>query len=210
MLVKNFFKGGGVPLEQNYKSEIPYLINKAVLSKEQMNQVEKFAQEYYNKPDDYIYNEIRRLKSQVSPTVVNQYVNNLDHLSQMQGFLTDDIKYRINKCKGILEAPARNPQRCPGNPRRPINPRKPVNPINPEKPGNPVNPAKPVNPINPEKPINPINPEKPVNPINPINPIKPKDVQSLGGGAALLLWFLLLVAIWRKPFYRRPYRRPVY
>lgn len=179
-------------MEQNYKNEIPYLINKAVLSQDQLSQVEKYAQEYYDKPDDYIYNEIRRLKSQVSPTVVNQYINNLDHLSQMQGFLTDNTKVRINKCKSILEAAAKNPQRYRGNPRRP------VNPINPE------NPVNPVNPINPEKPVNP------VNPINPINPINPKYVESLGGGAALLLWFLLLVAIWRKPYYRRPYRRPAY
>lgn len=134
-------------MEQNYQNDFVYIVNKAMLPKEQMKQIEKYSQEYLNKSDEYLMNEIMRVKAQVSPTIINKHINNLDHLSKMEGFITEDMKHRINRVKKILETPSKNPQ---------------------------------------------------------------TDVESQffrGGG--LLLWFLILAIIWKKP-YRRPYRRPRY
>lgn len=150
-------------MAQVYESEFPYIINKAVLSNDQMTQIDKYSQKYYNKSEDFIMKEIARVKSQVSPTIIKQYVNNLDHLYKMEGVFAEDTKNKINRVKSILSNPSRNPRRYP-------NPRQPVNPVEPENPG---------------------------------------CVEDLAcGGVALLLWFLVLVAIWRKPCYRRPYRKP--
>lgn len=136
-------------MTQSYENDFAYVINKGILSQEQMKKIDKYAQEYQDKSEEYILNEIMKVKSQVSPSIINQHIKNLDHLSQMEGFVTEDMKYRISRVKNVLETPLKNPQ------------------------------------TNPES-------------------------QFFGGGA-LLLWFLVLAAIWRRPYYyRRPYRRPRY
>ncbi|MFZ5967441.1 MAG: hypothetical protein ACOYVK_09755 [Bacillota bacterium] len=131
-----------------YDNSFAYSFNKAVLSEDQMKEIDTYMQAYANVPDQYILRDIMRVKSQVTPDILNQHIKNLDHLSQMEGFVTEDTKERIDRVKRILT-------RTSGRSSK----------------------------------IQQSNPES----------------QIFFGGAGLLLWFLLLTAIWRTPYYGYPW-----
>ncbi|TCO74542.1 hypothetical protein [Marinisporobacter balticus] len=89
-------------MNRNLKNNFPSMINGFVLKDEQMAQFDAFMQEYGNQPERVIYREIGRVKNEVSEDVLNQHINNLDALSQMQGFVTDVNRKRIANVKSIL------------------------------------------------------------------------------------------------------------
>lgn len=134
-------------MAQGYDNNFVYAFNKGILSEEQMKEIDIYMEKYANVPERYIMREIMRVKAEVTPDILNQHVKNLDHLSQMEGFVTEDAKKRIDMVKRIL-----------------------------------------VNSPASSRKIHQSNPES----------------QFFFGGASLLLWFLALTAIWRRPYYGYP------
>jgi hypothetical protein len=117
-----------------------YNIEQIIWPAEEMGKFDEYHQQYGNMPDKVIFQEIMKVKSEVSQELIQKHVHNLEALAQLQGFTNDTQKQRIDYVKSILNAPVR--QR-----------------------------------------------------------VAESDVESqlFFGGTSLLLWFLLLTSIWRRP-----------
>lgn len=124
------------------------MLSQMFLNEEQMKEFEAFMKEYADKSDRYIYREIARVKNEVSEEELQQHITNLDHLYNMQGFATEDVKNRIKIVKQILTS--KGPT------------------------------------------------------FNPRNVQQSAPKTQFFFGTSLLLWFLALVAIWRRPFFGFP------
>ncbi|PAB60623.1 hypothetical protein [Anaeromicrobium sediminis] len=79
-----------------------YVLNSSLLSPEEQEEFEKFRKDYENKNKRQISREILRIKSRVSPEVIDQHIHNLDTLAQMKGFVTDETKANIEYVKRLL------------------------------------------------------------------------------------------------------------
>lgn len=89
-------------MNRRLNNNFPRMVNRFILNDEQMDQFDVFMQKYGNQPERVIYREINRVKDEVSEDVLNQHINNLDALSQMEGFVTDVNRQRIANVKNIL------------------------------------------------------------------------------------------------------------
>lgn len=120
-----------------------YTLDLVMLPNDKLEEYNKFLEQYGNVPDKYILREMYRVKGEVSQDVLSQHIKNLDALSKMEGFVTDDHKQRIEMVKNILTAETRLSR-----------------------------------------------------------PSQQAEVETqFWGGSSLLLWFLALAAIWRRPFF---------
>ncbi|MDF2545485.1 MAG: hypothetical protein K0R93_383 [Anaerosolibacter sp.] len=120
-----------------------YTLDLVMLPNDKLEEYNKFLEQYGNVPDKYILREMYRVKGTVSQEVLSQHIKNLDALSTMEGFVTDDHKQRIEMVKNILTAETRISR-----------------------------------------------------------PSQQAEVETqFWGGSSLLLWFLTLAAIWRRPFF---------
>lgn len=135
-------------MNKNLENNFSYLLGQMFLNEEQIKEFDAFMKEYADKSDRYIYREIARVKNEVSEEELQQHIANLDHIYNMKGFATEEVKSRIDIVKKILtsKAPAFNPRN--------------------------------------------------------IQQSAPRT--QFFFGTSLLLWFLALVAIWRRPFFGRP------
>ncbi|MFT9497485.1 hypothetical protein [Anaerosolibacter sp.] len=120
-----------------------YTLDLVMLPNDKLGEYNKFLEQYGNVPDKYILREMYRVKGEVSQEVLSQHIKNLDALSNMEGFVTDDHKQKIEMVKNILTAETRISR-----------------------------------------------------------PSQQAEVETqFWGGSSLLLWFLTLAAIWRRPFF---------
>ncbi|QZY53799.1 hypothetical protein [Crassaminicella profunda] len=94
-------------MRRSFSNNVPRMINGFVLTNEQMKEFDVFMQKYGNQPDRVIFREIQRAKNNVSDEVLQQHITNLDHLSQMGGFVTAANKERIAAVRRVLIS--RNP-----------------------------------------------------------------------------------------------------
>lgn len=125
-----------------------YNLDFIMLPSEHIGQFNDFMKEYGELSDYEIYTKIAEVKGQVSKEVLNQHLQNLDALTNMNGFVTDTAKFRIEAVKKVLaEASSSN-----------LQPRV--------------------------------------------------DSNFFFGGSSLLLWFLILAAVWRRPFRGPTFGRP--
>lgn len=125
-----------------YNNDFINVFNKTILDETQMKEIEGYTKEYGDKSEQYLAREIMKIKASVPSNVIDQHIKNLDHLSQMEGFITIEMKQRIDMLKRILNNPSGRSQ---------------------------------------------------------------SNVEGqFFGGSGLLLWFLLLTSIWRKPYYWNP------
>ena len=69
---------------------------------DQMEKYNEFKQQYGNMSTRQIYREIANLKNGVSQEVLDQHIKNLDAISNMGGFITEDHKMKINQVKSVL------------------------------------------------------------------------------------------------------------
>lgn len=69
---------------------------------EQMEKYNEFKQQYGNLSERQIYREIARLKNEVSQEVLDKHIKNLDAISNMEGFITEDQKGKIEQVKSFI------------------------------------------------------------------------------------------------------------
>ena len=130
--------------------ENPFIstFNEMALTEDDLTKIEQYQEIYADKPENYLLREIIETKNMVSENVLKQHINNLNLMSQMEGFVSREQKNKIEYLKNLLESDTtvyrRRGRRMP-------------------------------------------------------------DVQeqSFVSGSSLLLWFLLLSVIWRRPFIYR-------
>ncbi len=127
-------------MSNEYDIEFIQALNKTFLNEEQIKELEGYSKKYANKSDQFLLREIQRIKPTVPQNVINQHINNLDHLYHMDGFINRAQKQRIDMIKKILSSPSGR-----GKP--------------------------------------------------------DAEGQFFCCGSGLLLWFLVLAAIWRRPYY---------
>jgi len=118
-----------------------YALDFLMLPSEYVPKFNEFMTQYGELSDHEIFKNIIDIKSQISSNVLNQHINNLNLLSQMNGFVNETTKQRIQLVKGALA----------------------------EDTGS----------------------------SNSHNVVETQFF----GGTSLLLWFLILAGIWRRPFY---------
>lgn len=87
-----------------------YTLDLVMIPNDKMQEFNKFAEQYANVPDKYIWRELSRVKGEVSNEILAQHLKNLDALSKMEGFVTNDHRQRIEMVKSILAAETRNPR----------------------------------------------------------------------------------------------------
>ena len=71
------------------------------------NEMEKFnglMKQYGNMPSRQIYREIARVKNDISKEVIDQHIKNLDALSAMGGFVTEEQKGKMERVKTLLKS----------------------------------------------------------------------------------------------------------
>ncbi|QEK11254.1 hypothetical protein FQB35_02090 [Crassaminicella thermophila] len=123
-----------------------YMVSPILFPSDQMDKFEIFLQQYGDKSEKYIFEEIDKLKNQVSENVIQKYIRNLELIAQTEGFLTQEQKNKIDRIKRILTE-------------------------------------------------------------NNSFSMQHQNVESQSFATSLLLWFLILVAIWPKHSYKpRPHR----
>ncbi|QXM05121.1 hypothetical protein [Crassaminicella indica] len=122
-----------------------YMFEPMLFPANQMNQFEEFMKQYGDKSEKYILDEIARIANSVPEKTIQQYIKNLDLLSQIEGFVSNEHRRKIDNVKRILLTSSYS---------------------------------------------------------------KEQSTSAQSFGTSLLLWFLILVSIWRKPYYRphRPYQ----
>ncbi|MCT4605757.1 MAG: hypothetical protein N4A64_06570 [Marinisporobacter sp.] len=101
-----------------------------------MEQFDDFMNQYGDKSESYILDEIARIKNLVPQETIQKYMKNLDLLAQTEGFVSNEHRRKIDNIKRILSS----------------------------------NPS-----------------------------VSQQSVTSQSFATSLLLWFLILVAIWKKP-----------
>ena len=124
------------------RPSISYTIDPIIFPSSQMDKFQEFMNQYGAMPYRQLLQEMAMVKTQVSADDIQKYVNNLDHFAQMDGFVTEDHRRRIQDVRNVLLAPSAVAQ-----------------------------------------------------------PESNADSQFFFAGPALLLWFLALAAIWRRPIY---------
>jgi hypothetical protein len=77
-------------------------IEMLIFPADQMEQYNEFKKQYGDLPERQIYREIAKLKNQVSQEVLDQHIKNLDAVSNMEGFITEDQKGKIAHIKSLL------------------------------------------------------------------------------------------------------------
>lgn len=85
-----------------------YALDLMILPNDKIAEFDKFMKEYGNKSDKYLFREMMRVKAEVSTEVLQKHLKNLDALSKMEGFVTDEHRRRIEMVKDVLtrETPA--------------------------------------------------------------------------------------------------------
>lgn len=78
------------------------MLNRSMLTAEQNQQFDNFLEQYKNKSDREIYGEIERVKNDLSDSILEKHIRNLDHLSKMEGFVTNQNRRKIETIKRIL------------------------------------------------------------------------------------------------------------
>ncbi|MFZ5969209.1 MAG: hypothetical protein ACOYVK_18795 [Bacillota bacterium] len=71
----------------------------------EMGKFNELMEQYGDMPTRQIYREIARVKGEVSQEVVDQHLKNLDTLTTMEGFMTEDHKEKVERVKVLLGMP---------------------------------------------------------------------------------------------------------
>ncbi len=82
-----------------------YNIEQIIWPAGEMDKFNEYQQQYGNMPDKGIYQEIMRVRSEVSQETIQQHIHNLEALAQLQGFTNDAQRQRIDYVKSLLNAP---------------------------------------------------------------------------------------------------------
>lgn len=127
-----------------------HLFHEIALTKEDIAQLEEYHEQYANKSENYILRKIIETKNILSKEVLQQHQKNLSLLAQMEGFLSEEQKKKIQYLIHLLESDIAVRRRRGTN-------------------------------------------------------ISDVEEQSFKGRSSLLLWFLLLSIIWRRPSFRYPF-----
>ncbi|MDR5659639.1 hypothetical protein RH915_09040 [Serpentinicella sp. ANB-PHB4] len=125
-----------------------YALDFIMIPSEHIGEFNDFMTQYGDLSDYDLFNEILVTKNEVSQSELQSHIKNLDALSQMDGFVNDFTRQRIELVKEVL------------------------------------------------------------NTDSSTTPQSKIEKQFLFGGSSLLLWFLTLAAIWRRPFRGPRFRRP--
>jgi len=92
-------------MPEKYNNDFAYNFSKALLKEEELKKIDEYTNQYVDMPDRYIFQEIMRAKAAVPQNILDQHIKNLEHFSQMEGFVTEPMKQRINQIKKILSSP---------------------------------------------------------------------------------------------------------
>lgn len=85
-----------------YNYDTPKMLGKAILQDDLMGKYDEFLNKYKDKSDRELFEEISRVQSKLSPEVKRQHIRNLEYLSQMGGFVDEEVKKRINFAKRLI------------------------------------------------------------------------------------------------------------
>ena len=83
-------------------NDVANIINKMILSEDLTKNYEEFQKKYSDKSNDYLLQEIDKVKDEVSQEIRLQHIKNLEQLSQMEGFVTDEVRQKIAVVKEVL------------------------------------------------------------------------------------------------------------
>lgn len=137
-------------LDEKYNNNMNYLLNRMIIGEESVDRYDEFLNEYGQKSDEELYQEISKVQADVSNEAKKIHVRNLERLSRMEGFVDDDVRRRVEKVKGLIKIEESGSRRYS------------------------------------------------------------RGSAQYFYGTSLLLWFLLVTALFRKPYYRYGYRRRPY
>lgn len=79
------------------------MFNRIFYDEETSKQLEKYADEYRDKSDDEIYQEIERVQVDVPNDVKQRHIQNLESLAKMEGLIGRDAVKTIDKLKGMIK-----------------------------------------------------------------------------------------------------------
>ncbi len=85
------------------KNNFGYMFNRVIYDEDIMKQFDEFSNEYTDKSDRELYTEIEKVQSEVSTEVKKKHINNLEHLAQMEGFMSDGTVRDIDRIKKIIK-----------------------------------------------------------------------------------------------------------
>ena len=88
--------------EQN-KNNFGYMFNRVVYDEDMISQFDEFTNEYTNKSDRELYAEIEKIQSEVDINVKKKHINNLEHLAQMEGFVSAETAQHIDRIKKLIK-----------------------------------------------------------------------------------------------------------
>lgn len=87
----------------DYNYNIGYILNGVIFGEEGLDKFDEFLKIYGDKSDEYLYEEIKKIQAEVPTEVKRMHLKNLEHLTQMEGFITDEIKEKIQKIRKLLQ-----------------------------------------------------------------------------------------------------------
>lgn len=90
-------------MEDNYNTNLSHLLNRIIIGEESVKKYDDFLKKYGNRSDEYIYEEISKVQADVPEDIKRIHVRNLDHLSNMEGFIDGETRSKINKIKELVK-----------------------------------------------------------------------------------------------------------
>lgn len=79
------------------------MLNPTLFPSEHMDKYEEFMNQYGDKPESYILEEISRVKNLVSPEILQKYINDISLFSKMNAFMTDTQRQKIDMIQNMLQ-----------------------------------------------------------------------------------------------------------
>ncbi|WDV45297.1 hypothetical protein PV797_17470 [Clostridiaceae bacterium M8S5] len=89
-------------MPRKYNNNMNLVLSSAILTDKDMEEYKKFMKKYEKRSDRYLIREIRRIQRKVSTENKKLHAKNLDKLAQMDGFVDDFSKRKINYVKNLI------------------------------------------------------------------------------------------------------------
>lgn len=79
------------------------MFNEILYDEQVIEQFDEFSKKYKDKEDEEIYSEIDRLQKEVSEEIKKKHLKNLELLSQIEGFTTQETVREVENVKKLLK-----------------------------------------------------------------------------------------------------------
>lgn len=83
-------------------NNMSYMLSGIMFGQKGLEEFDKFLDEYGDKTDEELYEEVSRIQDQVPVELKKKHLNNLEQLAKMQGFVNDETREKINKIKELI------------------------------------------------------------------------------------------------------------